>query len=126
MPRQRIPTKRILRCPEVPGQIVQANGWPGHDRPDGWPPPEGGLCFSEQRAVSIRCTLIHMSLQSIKVTLGAGWALATLLIGIAVEATSPGTLAALAAFGILPPLAMLLLWNDPPQTMSESIREGRR
>ena len=89
-------------------------------------PPKGGLCFSEQRAVSIRCTLIDMSLQSIKVTLGAGWALSTLLIGIAFGATSPGSLAALAAFGILPPLAMLLLWNDPPQTMSESIREGRR
>ena len=31
-----------------------------------------------------------------------------------------------AALGLLPPLAILFLWNDPQQTMSESINEGRR
>jgi hypothetical protein len=32
----------------------------------------------------------------------------------------------LAAFGLLPPLAILLLWNEPAQTMSERIREAKR
>jgi hypothetical protein len=33
---------------------------------------------------------------------------------------------ALATFGLLPPLAILLLWTDPAQTISESIHEARR
>ena len=32
----------------------------------------------------------------------------------------------LASLALLPHLVMLRLWNDPPQTMSESINEGRR
>jgi len=32
----------------------------------------------------------------------------------------------LAAFALLPPLAMVFLWNEPQETMSESIRGGRR
>jgi hypothetical protein len=32
----------------------------------------------------------------------------------------------LVGFGLLPPLAILLLWNEPAQTMSESINEERR
>jgi hypothetical protein len=47
---------------------------------------------------------------------------ASLALGI----TSSGGLVALAVFGLLPPLAMWRLWNHPRQTMSESIREGRR
>jgi len=31
-----------------------------------------------------------------------------------------------AGFGLLPPLAILLLWNEPAQTMSESINDARR
>jgi len=32
----------------------------------------------------------------------------------------------LAGFGLLPPLAILFLWNEPAQTMSESINDARR
>ena len=32
----------------------------------------------------------------------------------------------LAGFGLLPPLAILLLWNEPAQTMSERINDARR
>jgi hypothetical protein len=39
---------------------------------------------------------------------------------------STGGLAALASLGLLPPLALMLLWNEPRETMSESIRGGRR
>jgi hypothetical protein len=42
------------------------------------------------------------------------------------EITSAGGRVALVAFGLLPPLAMLLMWNEPSQTLSESINEQRR
>jgi len=37
-----------------------------------------------------------------------------------------GGLAMLAALGVLPPIALLIFWNEPAQTMSESINEGRK
>jgi hypothetical protein len=48
------------------------------------------------------------------------------VVGVAAGVRSTGGLVALAALGLLPPLALMLLWNDPPETMSESIRDGRR
>lgn len=67
-----------------------------------------------------------MGLQQIKVTVAAAWVLAASLTGIIAGVTSPGGLVVLAALGLLPPLALLLLWNHPSQTMSESIQQGRR
>jgi hypothetical protein len=67
-----------------------------------------------------------MGLRQIKSTAAAGWVLAAIVIGLVAGVTSPGALVALAALGLLPPLALLLLWNEPPQTMSESIQQGRR
>ena len=31
-----------------------------------------------------------------------------------------------ASLGLLPPLALLLLWNEPTRSMSESINDARR
>jgi hypothetical protein len=67
-----------------------------------------------------------MPLQYVKLALAASWVLGVVIIGVVIRTTSAAGLAALVGFSLLPPLAMLLLWNDPPQTMSESIREGRR
>jgi hypothetical protein len=67
-----------------------------------------------------------MGLRQIKLTVAAAWVLAVSLTGLVAGVTSPGGLAALAALGLLPPLALLLLWNHPSQTMSESIQQGRR
>jgi hypothetical protein len=69
--------------------------------------------------------LIRMQLQYIKMTVSALWVLIAVVIAIFVDLSWPG-LIALAAVGLLPPLALLLLWNDPAQTISESIREARR
>jgi len=80
----------------------------------------------EQRAVSAGRTLRVMRLQSIKMILAAVWLLVAVVVGVAAGVTSAGGRVALAALGLLPPLAMLLLWNDPPETMSERIRQGRR
>lgn len=67
-----------------------------------------------------------MALQQIKSTVAVSWVLAAGLIGLVAGARSSGSLIVLAALGLLPPLALLLLWNDPPQSMSESIQQGRR
>jgi hypothetical protein len=53
------------------------------------------------------------------------WVFIATVIAIAVDMTwTRGLL--LASFGLLPPLAILLLWNEPTQTMSESINNARR
>jgi len=71
-----------------------------------------------------------MKLQRIKTAIAAVWVLSAivLLIGSA-HVTSTTDRMVLTLFGILPPLAMWFFWNDPSQTLSESIHvvrdEGR-
>src|SRR5688572_23617746 len=77
-------------------------------------------------AGAVRRTLSDMPLQYIKVALAASWVLGAIIIGVLAQVGSPAGMIVLMALGLLPPLAMLLLWTDPPQTMTESIREGRR
>jgi hypothetical protein len=67
-----------------------------------------------------------MGLKNMKRTFAVGWVLSAAAVGIVSGVTSTGGLVALAALGLLPPLALMLFWNDPPETMSESIRGGRR
>lgn len=61
-----------------------------------------------------------------KRTFAVVWVLLAAVVGIVAGVTSTGGLVALAALGLLPPIALMLFWNDPPETMSESIRGGRR
>jgi hypothetical protein len=68
-----------------------------------------------------------MSLQHIKMTVAAVWMLIATVIAIAIAIDMSLTLGLmLAGFGLLPPLAILLRWNEPAQTMSESINAARR
>ena len=67
-----------------------------------------------------------MRLQNIKVVLAVVWVISATVIGLVAGVSSAGGRVALAALGLLPPLAMLYLWNDPVQTMSESINKARR
>jgi hypothetical protein len=67
-----------------------------------------------------------MELQQIKSTVAATWMFTAIVVGLGASVASPGGLLALAALGLLPPLALLLLWNDPTQSMSESIQQSRR
>jgi hypothetical protein len=67
-----------------------------------------------------------MRLQNIKVVLAVVWVISATVIGLAAGVTSAGGRVALAALGLLPPIALLYLWNDPTQTMSESINKARR
>ena len=67
-----------------------------------------------------------MQFQRIKRTVSAAWVVVVFAVGLVAGVTSSGGLVALLALGLLPPLALMLLWNEPPQTMSESIQQGRR
>ena len=66
-----------------------------------------------------------MTLQNIKMIVSAMWMLTALVIAI-VAGVSWLAGIAIAALGVLPPLALLLLWNDPAPTMTEAINEVRR
>jgi hypothetical protein len=68
---------------------------------------------------------IAMSLQQIKISVSAVWIFVALVIAIAVDLSWTRGLM-IAGFGLLPPLAVLLLWNEPARTMSESINDARR
>jgi hypothetical protein len=66
-----------------------------------------------------------MSLQQIKKTVSAVWILIAVVVAIAVDMSwARGLL--IAGLGLLPPLAILFLWNEPSRTMSESINDARR
>jgi hypothetical protein len=67
-----------------------------------------------------------MQLQHTKATVAALWVLGAGMTAVAAGVTSPGGLALVAGFGLVPPVLMLRWWSEPPQTLSESIREARR
>ena len=48
------------------------------------------------------------------------------LAGLVAGVTSVSAVAAVAVVALAPPLVMQLLWRDPPETLSESIRQARR
>jgi hypothetical protein len=70
--------------------------------------------------------VLVVQIRSIKTAVAGVWVLAAAVIGVVAGVTSTGGLVVLGALGLLPPIALLLFWNEPTQTMSESINEGRR
>jgi hypothetical protein len=66
-----------------------------------------------------------MQLEHIKMTISGAWVLAALVIAILVRPPMMGAIL-IGTLALLPPLLMLLLWNHPSPTMSESIDEARR
>ena len=67
-----------------------------------------------------------MRMKQIKLAAAIAWVAAAFVIGVVTGVSSTGAMALLAAFALLPPLAMAFLWNEPQETMSESIQSGRR
>jgi hypothetical protein len=68
-----------------------------------------------------------MSLQLIKMSVSATWVLIATVVAIAMVVDMSWTKGLmLVGFGLLPPLAILLLWNEPAKSMSESINDARR
>ena len=67
-----------------------------------------------------------MSIINLKIGLSLLWVAGTVVGGLALGVASSGGLVMLASFGMLPPLALALLWNEPALTMTERINQGRR
>jgi hypothetical protein len=63
-----------------------------------------------------------MTLKNMKLSLAAAYAVGVGGVAVATGVTSPGGLAVFAALALLPPAALVALWNDPPQTLSETIQ----
>jgi hypothetical protein len=67
-----------------------------------------------------------MQLLSIKPVIAILWVSATFIIGIAGNLDSFSSWAVLTGVAVVPPLVMMWRWDDPHQTMSESIQEALR
>ena len=67
-----------------------------------------------------------MQLVSLKAVLGTAWVSAVLLAGIVGNLNMLSSWPVLVGVAFLPPVVMMWRWNDPGQTMSQSIQEVRR
>ena len=64
-----------------------------------------------------------MKPQQVKLALAAGWMLLAVVVVAALGyLRSPSDILMLAALALGPPAAMWFWWNDPAQTLSESIQ----
>jgi hypothetical protein len=59
-----------------------------------------------------------------KVALASVWVLTAAFIAAVAGVTSITSGLLLASFGLVPPLVLLVRWNEPEQTLSESIHEA--
>jgi hypothetical protein len=68
-----------------------------------------------------------MKPQQVKLALAAGWMfLAVVIVAALGYLRSPSDVLMLAALALAPPAAMWFWWNDPAQTLSESIQAVNR
>jgi hypothetical protein len=67
-----------------------------------------------------------MELQHYKAAVLIMWVLVACTLGIATGMTALPALALLVVLALVPPLVMMRLWTDPPQTIAESIHQARR
>ena len=67
-----------------------------------------------------------MQLVSIKAIIAMLWVSTVTVVGIAGNLNSVASWIVLAVVAVVPPLVVMWRWNDPRQTMSESIQEVLR
>lgn len=66
-----------------------------------------------------------MQLQRIKWALTGAWVLAAVIVGVVIRDLTWQIWVAFIALALLPPVALLFWWNDPAETMSETIHAAR-
>jgi len=66
-----------------------------------------------------------MTLNNTKLTVAAAHVVVVGGLAVLSGVTSSAALVAFAALAVLPAGALLVLWNDPPQTLSETIQSQR-
>jgi hypothetical protein len=87
----------------------------------------GSVHFRTARFVG--CAQTRCMLQnslSVKATAAIAWVSAVSIAAIAWNVNLVGSGTFLAGIAVVPPLVMMLMWNTPRQTMSESIQEVLR
>ena len=62
-----------------------------------------------------------MTLKNMKLTLAAAYAVGIGVVAVVTGVTSPGGLVVFGALALLPAAGLVALWNDPPETLSETI-----
>ena len=67
-----------------------------------------------------------MQLERIKKVAAGVWVIAAVILGLFVREVTWPMWVAFIALSVLPPLALLLWWTEPAQTMSETINDARR
>lgn len=67
-----------------------------------------------------------MQLERIKRVVTTVWVIAAVVVGLFIRDVNWKIWAAFIALAVLPPLALLLWWTAPSQTMSETISEARQ
>jgi len=67
-----------------------------------------------------------MQLVSIKAIIAMLWVSTAFIVGIAGNLNSFSSWTVFAGVAVVPPLVMMWRWNDPRQTMSETIQEALR
>jgi hypothetical protein len=63
-----------------------------------------------------------MTFKNVKRSMAAAYAVGVGVLALATGVTSGAGLVAFAALALLPAGALLALWNEPPQTLSETIQ----
>ena len=64
-----------------------------------------------------------MQFDRMKASLLAGWVLIVAVVAVSLNIASASGWLLLIGVGLLPPMILFLLWRQPAQTMSESIRD---
>ena len=90
------------------------------------PPDRSGVCVLEQRGGARAAIVEPMQLQRIKHAVAAAYVVAVVAIALIVGVSSIAVWVAVIAAALLPAGALLTLWKDPTETMSESIHAARR
>ena len=67
-----------------------------------------------------------MKPEYMKMTIASLWVLAMCAAGWVTGVASVSGWLVLGCLAVLPPIVMLRLWHEPPQSMSESIQAARR
>jgi len=67
-----------------------------------------------------------MQIASIQPIIATLWMSAVSIAGIALKLDSFSSWTVLAAAAVVPPLVMVWRWNDPRQTLSETIQDALR
>lgn len=84
------------------------------------------MCNREQRLPLAPAYSHVMKLRQLKMLLGMSWVLTAMVIAVTLGVNSVGAAGFLIGVGLVPPALMLVLWNHPRQTLSESIQRARR